>query len=83
MLEISLSLSLGCSALSSTTIRRMAGSNPRRLALAAAGSVAKRLSMPSSSKRSILRYIVRSGVPVSLALCATGPPNRTVGLSSS
>ena len=34
----------------------------------------KRLSMPSLSKRSTLRYIVRSGVPVSLALSGTEPP---------
>lgn len=39
--------------------------------------------MPSFSKRSILRYIVRSGVPVSLDLPATESPNKTSGLSSS
>ena len=39
--------------------------------------------MPSLSKRSTLRYNVRSGVPVSLALSATEAPNRVTGLSSS
>ena len=83
MLEISLSLSLECSALSSTIMRRMCGSRPRRVDLAAAGSVAKRLTMPSFSKRSTLRYMVRSGVPVCPARSATEPPNRAKGLSSS
>jgi hypothetical protein len=59
--------------LSSTIMRRLYGSRPRRLALAIAGSVAKRLSMPSASKRSTLRYMVRSGVPVSAALSAMTP----------
>ncbi len=69
--------------MSSTIIRRMYGSRPLRLALAAAGSAAKRLSIPSLSKRSTLRYIVRSGMPVCLARSATDSPNRTTGLSSS
>jgi len=83
MLVISLLLSAGCSALSSTIMRRIAGSSPRRLARSVAGSVPKRLSMPSFAKRSTLRYIVRSGVPVSLALSATELSNKTNGRSSS
>ena len=66
----------------STIMLRMADSRPRRLARAMAGSVPKRLSMPSFSKRSTLRYMVRSGVPVSLALSATESPNSTSGRSS-
>src|SRR5215204_4521320 len=43
MFLISLLLSAGCSALRSTIMLRMAGSRPRRLARAMAGSVPKRL----------------------------------------
>ncbi len=64
-------------------MRRMVGSSPRRLARAAAGPVPRRLAMPSRSKRSTLRYIVRSGLAVSLALAGTGAPNSTSGRISS
>jgi len=57
----------------------MEGGSLRRLAF----SASKRLSMPSFSKRSTLRYRVRSAEPVSRALSATEVPNSVSGRISS
>jgi hypothetical protein len=73
MLAISFRLKGGYSALRSTMRRRMLVGSFRLLAF----SVANRPSIPSSSKRPILRLSVDSETPVSLARSATELPKST------
>ncbi len=79
MFLISLLFKAGCSALRSTIILRIARGSSCRLA----PSAEKSPWGPSFSKRSTLRYIVLSGVPVTLTLSATELPNNINGRISS